>query len=698
MRVSNKIFASSLGTNAVGCMVYVGVLSVIYGQFLATRTAMLTAMGLVFIVFVPLALALRFAARPLDALERGGAQNVALIDAAHYRVSLHGILTQNVAIFFAFLIAFSAMEGDALLFLKLDFWRELLVLQSVFMITGIVHTGAVDLIVAHARDRGGISSYSGGKRFTIGAKICVTGISLVLSAVAYVTAIGQISVLELYKDMKIASTRVSYRSLPDREAKIAAMRGMVDNTDALIAEVKAYNDALRTEIEADATSPLSDDYVKNFFNEKIAPSPLVELLERKSDAVVRRSFIYLAFLLPTALGVLSMFAYSLAYRFRSLRRRTAELAAGGKDLVVRLSVTGLDDIGSIADDFNRILDVRAKETVEIRDATGHANESWSTLRDSVRDVVQRVSRLTAAADEARSRANDQRSLTADAGNGVNSLREAGRDLDETVLRLNTVIDELSKFLMDTLQTVSAVRDSSNKNSGILSKLGEDSRRGVKAVTASGESLEEIRMASRKVGELVGAVADVAERTNLLAMNASIEAAHAGSAGRGFAVVAHEIRSLAASASSIAAQVAERNRAMEETINRGVTLSREVAETFKTIQDGTAGAESATAIISGAMDGQDERTGQTQRAIRELAESSGKVRELAELQLSRSEDLGRFTETVVESSQAAYGAADEQSRLASEIAAAAKGMEEAAAVAARLVGEVKELADSYKLEG
>jgi hypothetical protein len=155
--------------------------------------------------------------------------------------------------------------------------------------------------------------------------------------------------------------------------------------------------------------------------------------------------------------------------------------------------------------------------------------------------------------------------------------------------------------------------------------------------------------------------------------------------------------LAASASAIAAQVAERNRAMEETINHGVALSREVAETFKTIQEGTSGAEGATAVISGAMDGQDERTSETQRAIRELVDSSLRVRNLAQAQVAQSESLGRFTETVVESSQAAYGAADEQSRLASEIDAAARGMEAAAAAAAKLVGNVKELADSYKLE-
>jgi methyl-accepting chemotaxis protein len=697
VRLSNRIFLSSLGSNAVGCLVYAGVLKVIYGPFLAAKTVTITAVGLIFIIFVPMSLFLRRIARPLDSLERGGVQDVAAIDTAHYRVSLHGIRTQNIAIFLGFLAAYSFMERNPLLVFTLDFWRELLVLQSVFMITGIIHTGLVDLFVAQARDRGGISSYSGGRRFTIGSKIAITGISLVLAVLAYMTAIGQISVLELYSDLKIATTRVQYRSLPDRAAKVEAMNQMVANTDVLIAKMKTYNDALRAEIEADATSPLSDEYVRNFFNDKIVPSPLVSAFEDKSDAVVRKSFIYLGCFLPIAIGVLSMFAYSLAYRFRSLRRRTAEMGAGGKDLVARLSVTGLDDIGSIADDFNKILDVRHDETVEIRDATGHANESWRALRDSVRDVAHRVSRLRVTADEARRRAEAQRSLTADAGAEVDSIRSSGRELGDTVASLNAVIDQLSAFLMDTLKTVSAVRDASRQNSAILTKLGDDSRRGAKAVVSSGESLEEIREASRKVGELVGAVADVAERTNLLAMNASIEAAHAGIAGRGFAVVAHEIRSLAASASAIAAQVAERNRAMEETINRGVALSHEVADTFKTIQEGTTGAEGATREISGAMDGQDERTSETQRAIRELISSSGRVRALADEQITRSDGLGRFTETVVESSKAAYDAADEQSRLAAEIDAAARGMEEASAVAAQLVGLVKELADSYRLE-
>ncbi|GAB1484663.1 hypothetical protein MASR2M78_34810 [Treponema sp.] len=645
--------------------------------------------------FSPWPSSLRHFAKPLDSIETDSTLDIELLDRSHAKVSLQFMLTQNVLLFFAFLLAYSLFEADALVVFKLRFWRELLSLLSVFLLSGVTSLLVSDLLIAHSRERGALSRSSHKKGMGLGSKIILTGISLVLAALANMTAIAQIGVSELYYDAGLAPTRIGYRDLDGKEAKLAAIKAMLASTDRVLSEVKAHNDSIREEISGKDASSISDEYLNTFFAKKARKAPLVSLIEDKSDTLVKRTFIYLLLSLPLVLGILFLLAHSLSYRFRELRKRTTELASGGKDLTMRLSVTGIDELALVADDFNRILELRRLEMLDLSDASSQASSSWKLLRQAIVDVASRIGRIAAMAETARKRSEAQRKRSMEAGTEVSDLHESGLELDSTVASLNATIDELSSFLMDTLKTVSLVRESSNRNAEQLGHLAASSREGARSVEASTASLEEIRQVSTKVGELVASVADVASRTNLLSMNASIEAARAGSAGKGFAVVAHEIRDLAISSASIAAQASERNSAMVESIEKGVRYAKELESVFSTILNDAESAEHTTTEIAQAMDGQDQKTSETQRVIRSLIETSTKVGSLAESQVSHSEQLELFIESIVSSSEDEFASADEQSKMTEAMKQAAHEMEVAASQAAENVGRVQELADSYK---
>jgi methyl-accepting chemotaxis protein len=100
----------------------------------------------------------------------------------------------------------------------------------------------------------------------------------------------------------------------------------------------------------------------------------------------------------------------------------------------------------------------------------------------------------------------------------------------------------------------------------------------------GQSMAQIQGSAAKVAELGGIIGDIADRTNLLGMNASIEAAHAGAAGRGFAVVANEIRALSVEAGKSAHVIADTLKEVRSSIASTVSKSGEAMASFKKISE------------------------------------------------------------------------------------------------------------------